>query len=176
MYTVPAGMGLPDKIMWSPEYLSPTEFILILGQGLSGLVTVDLIKFPTFYLAAVRAVEKPYHNCSKDFIIVPDFGPVENGAAMICTMMLFGEFLAAKGILDSDIVPSSIVFTATTPDSSRDEYRLIRRRLIEPYIRTGRLRIERECPNAGGWYSIILEPDTDNLEDVVRDMETEHGT
>jgi len=50
VYAVPAGMGLPDKIMWSPEYLSPTEFILILGQGLSGLVTVDLTKIPHILL------------------------------------------------------------------------------------------------------------------------------
>lgn len=50
VYAVPAGMGLPDKIIWSPEYLSPTEFILILGQGLSGLVTVDLTKIPHILL------------------------------------------------------------------------------------------------------------------------------
>lgn len=43
-------IGLPDKIIWSPEYLSPTEFILILGQGLSGLVTVDLTKIPHILL------------------------------------------------------------------------------------------------------------------------------
>ena len=137
---------------------------------------LELIHVGTDSTLSYAATYCIYHNCSKEYIIVSDFGPVENGAAMIYTMMLFGEFLAAKGILDSDIVPSSIVFTATTPDSSRDEYRLIRRRLIEPYIRTGRLHIERECSNAGGWYSIILEPDTDNLEDVVRDLEAEHGT
>lgn len=50
VYAVLAGMGLPDKIIWSPEYLSPTEFILILGQGLSGLVTVDLTKIPHILL------------------------------------------------------------------------------------------------------------------------------
>ena len=46
VYAVLAGMGLPDKIIWSPEYLSPAEFILVLGQGLSGLVTVNLTKIP----------------------------------------------------------------------------------------------------------------------------------
>ena len=50
VYAVLAGMGLPDKIIWSPEYLSPTEFILILGRGLSGLVTVDLTKIPHILL------------------------------------------------------------------------------------------------------------------------------
>lgn len=46
VYVVPAAIGLPDKITWSPEYLSPAEFVLVLGKGLSGLITVNLTKIP----------------------------------------------------------------------------------------------------------------------------------
>ncbi|MEY8403544.1 hypothetical protein AALA54_09425 [Oscillospiraceae bacterium 44-34] len=114
-----------------------------------------------------------YRNCGNDCIIVSAFGPVDNGTAMIYTMGMFGEYLAAQGILTADIVPSSIVFT--TAVTNQDEDSLMRHRLIETHVRTGFLRIERECPNARGWYSIILESDTDNLKDVVRDLEAEHG-
>ena len=46
VYAVPADCGLPDKGAWSPIYLSLSEFVLVLGQGLSGLVTVNLTKIP----------------------------------------------------------------------------------------------------------------------------------
>lgn len=46
VYAVPAAIGLPDKIAWSPEYLSPAEFVLVLGKGLSDLITVNLTKIP----------------------------------------------------------------------------------------------------------------------------------
>lgn len=115
-----------------------------------------------------------YHNNSREYIIVSAFGPVDHGVAMVYTMAMFGEYLAAQGILTADIVPSSIVFTTAIADEDEDS--LMRHRLIEAHIRTGFLPIERECANAGGWYSIILEPDADNLEAIVRDLEAEHGS
>ena len=117
-----------------------------------------------------------YGNNGKDYIIVSAFDSVDHGTAMIYTMALFGEFLAARGILTSDIVPSSIVFTTATSNGSGDEYSLIRQRLIEAYVRTGCLRIEQECPNAGEWYSIILGPGAHDVVQAVHKLEGKHDT
>lgn len=46
VYAVLADCGLPDKVAWSDSLLSLEEFVLILGQGLGGLVTVNLTKIP----------------------------------------------------------------------------------------------------------------------------------
>ena len=46
VYAVPAMSDLPSKLQWSNDYLSPTSFVLVLGQGLAGPVTVDLTKIP----------------------------------------------------------------------------------------------------------------------------------
>lgn len=46
VYAVPANNGLPDKVMWTDSLLSAAEFVLALGQGLGGLVTVNLTIIP----------------------------------------------------------------------------------------------------------------------------------
>lgn len=44
---VPADMGLPDMAYWRPDYLNGLgDFTLALGQGLTGLVTVNLAVTP----------------------------------------------------------------------------------------------------------------------------------
>ena len=46
VYAVLADCGLPDKVLWTDSLLSVEEFVLVLGQGLAGLVTVNLTKIP----------------------------------------------------------------------------------------------------------------------------------
>lgn len=50
VYATPASCGLPDTVVWSPNYLSSTDFSLILGQGLMGLVKVNLATVPHILL------------------------------------------------------------------------------------------------------------------------------
>lgn len=46
LYTVPAKSDLPNFIPWKDSYLSPDEFVLTLGEGITGPVTVDLVNIP----------------------------------------------------------------------------------------------------------------------------------
>lgn len=47
IHAVPADMGLPDVAHWNPDYLNGLgDFALVLGQGLAGLVTVNLAVTP----------------------------------------------------------------------------------------------------------------------------------
>lgn len=46
LYAVPAKNNLPDFIPWKDKYLSRDEFVLTLGEGIMGLVTVDLANIP----------------------------------------------------------------------------------------------------------------------------------
>lgn len=47
IHAVPANMGLPDIARWDPAYMNGLgDFVLVLGQGLTGLVTVNLAVTP----------------------------------------------------------------------------------------------------------------------------------
>ena len=47
---VPAKDALPDRIDWKEKYLSLDSFVLVLGEGYTGPVTVDLAKIPHILL------------------------------------------------------------------------------------------------------------------------------
>lgn len=50
LYAVPAESDLPELLVWKDEYLSDTSFVLTLGEGFTGPVTVDLAKIPHILL------------------------------------------------------------------------------------------------------------------------------
>ena len=50
VHAVPAKDDLPEYIEWNEEYLSPDSFMLTLGEGYIGPVTVDLAKIPHILL------------------------------------------------------------------------------------------------------------------------------
>ena len=50
LYAVPAESDLPEMLVWKDEYLSDTSFVLTLGEGFTGPVTVDLAKIPHILL------------------------------------------------------------------------------------------------------------------------------
>ena len=50
VHAVPTKDDLPEHIEWKDEYLSPDSFVLTLGEGYIGPVTVDLAKIPHILL------------------------------------------------------------------------------------------------------------------------------
>ena len=50
VYAVPAGDDLPEKLEWKDSYLSPDSFVLTLGKGYTGPVTVNLAHIPHILL------------------------------------------------------------------------------------------------------------------------------
>lgn len=50
LYAVPAESDLPERLVWKDEYLSDKSFVLTLGEGFTGPVTVDLAKIPHILL------------------------------------------------------------------------------------------------------------------------------
>jgi len=50
LYTVPAGNGLPQVLYWEGRYLSADSFVLVLGESLTGRVTVNLAQIPHILL------------------------------------------------------------------------------------------------------------------------------
>lgn len=50
VYAVPADSDLPPLLRWKDEYLSPENFVLTLGESLTGPVEVDLNKIPHILL------------------------------------------------------------------------------------------------------------------------------
>ena len=50
VYAVPAKDDLPEHAEWKAEYLSPDSFVLTLGEGYIGPITVDLAKIPHILL------------------------------------------------------------------------------------------------------------------------------
>ena len=52
LYAVPAESDLPERLVWKDEYLSDKSFVLTLGEGFTGPVTVDLAKIPHILLGS----------------------------------------------------------------------------------------------------------------------------
>ena len=50
VYAVPAASELPALLQWEDKYLSPESFMLVLGEGLLGPVTVNLANIPHILL------------------------------------------------------------------------------------------------------------------------------
>ena len=50
LYTVPAESDLPDFLPWKDKYLSSKSFVLMLGQGYTGPVSVNLADIPHILL------------------------------------------------------------------------------------------------------------------------------
>lgn len=50
VYAVPAGDDLPEVLKWKDSYLSPKSFVLVLGEGYTGPVTVNLAHIPHILL------------------------------------------------------------------------------------------------------------------------------
>lgn len=46
VYAVPAESDFPALLRWKDEYLSPDSFVLVLGESLTGPVTVNLVHVP----------------------------------------------------------------------------------------------------------------------------------
>ena len=50
VYAVPTQTSLPEMLRWSDDYLSPDSFVLVLGESLTGPVTVNLAHIPHILL------------------------------------------------------------------------------------------------------------------------------
>ena len=50
LYAVPAGEDLPEVLKWHDRYLSSDSFVLVLGESLTGPVTVNLAHIPHILL------------------------------------------------------------------------------------------------------------------------------
>ena len=50
LYTVPAGRGLPQALYWNESYLMADSFVIVMGESLTGKVTVNLAKVPHILL------------------------------------------------------------------------------------------------------------------------------
>ena len=50
VYAVPAKSDFPALLPWNDKYLSPESFVLVLGESLTGAVTVNLTNIPHILL------------------------------------------------------------------------------------------------------------------------------
>ena len=98
LHTVPAVSDLPDMIQWKDRYLSQQSFILNLGEGFTGPVTVDLARVPHILLGGatgsgksvllklllMQANKKGAKVCIADFNGGVDFPPVWHKECRMC--------------------------------------------------------------------------------------------
>lgn len=98
LYTVPARTDLPEMIEWSDKYLSRQSFVLTLGEGFTGPVTVDLAKIPHILLGGatgsgksvllklllMQAKKKGAEVCIADFKGGVDFPTVWHQKCRMC--------------------------------------------------------------------------------------------
>ena len=98
LYSVPAQSGLPEQIPWSDTYLSAESFVLTLGEGLLGLVTINLAHVPHILLGGstgsgksvllksllMQALKKGADVSIADFKGGVDFSPIWQERCRMC--------------------------------------------------------------------------------------------
>ena len=98
IHTVPAGNGLPDLLTWDAKYLSRESFVLTLGEGYAGLVSVNLSDIPHILLGGstgsgksvllkvllLQALEKGARVTIADFKGGVDFSPMWHSRCQMC--------------------------------------------------------------------------------------------
>ncbi len=98
IHAVPAVSDLPDTIKWRDKFLSQQSFILNLGEGFTGPVTVDLTRVPHILLGGatgsgksvllklllMQANKKGANVCIADFKGGVDFPPIWHKECRMC--------------------------------------------------------------------------------------------
>lgn len=98
VYAVPAKSDFPALLPWNDKYLSPESFVLVLGESLTGAVTVNLANIPHILLGGstgsgksvllklllMQAVKKGAVACIADFKGGVDFPPVWHEKCRMC--------------------------------------------------------------------------------------------
>lgn len=130
---VPMRSSLPDKVYWKDEYLPEESYVLALGEGLTGRVTLNLAEMPQVLLGGgtgsgkslllkcinMQAIKKKYAVFIADFKGGIDFGPAWHQK---CKMVVEPqELLAVLEELTAEMERRRDLFVATgTPNI--DEY------------------------------------------------------
>ena len=98
LYAVPAGNDFPALLRWKDKYLSPDSFVLVLGESLTGPVTVNLATIPHILLGGstgsgksillklllLQAVKKDALVCIADFKGGVDFPVYWHRSCRMC--------------------------------------------------------------------------------------------
>ena len=58
VYSAPAESDFPALLPWKDKYLSPDNFVLVLGESLTGPVTVNLTNIPISCWAAPQGAAR----------------------------------------------------------------------------------------------------------------------
>lgn len=98
LYAVSAKSDIPDVVCWKEQYLSRDSFVLILGEGHTGSISVNLTKTPHILLGGstgsgksvllklllMQALKKGATVCISDFKGGVDFPPVWHNKCRMC--------------------------------------------------------------------------------------------
>lgn len=145
LYTVPAESDLPDYLPWKDEYLSDKSFVLMLGKGYAGPVSVNLADIPHILLGGStgsgktilmkvmirQAIQKGAEVAIVDFKGGVDFPPFWRDQLRICydnetVLALLDDYIAA--------IESRKTLLFKSGQSNIDEYNLANNAHLPRYI------------------------------------------
>lgn len=140
VYGVPAQNNLPSVLYWDESYLSPDSFVLVLGEGLLGKITVNLAHIPHILLGGstgsgksvllklllMQSLHKGAEVYIADFKGGVDFPKVWHSKCHICTTeealldlldMLVGVIEKRKRLLAETGCPNLDAYNETTGEN-----------------------------------------------------------
>lgn len=140
VYAVPAKSDFPALLPWNDKYLSPESFVLVLGESLTGAVTVNLANIPHILLGGstgsgksvllklllMQALKKGAVVCIADFKGGVDFPPVWHEKCRMCfteedLLYTLGQLVAVleyrKGRLAETGCPNLDAYNEATGDN-----------------------------------------------------------
>ena len=140
VYAVPAKSDFPALLPWNDKYLSPESFVLVLGESLTGAVTVNLANIPHILLGGstgsgksvllklllMQSLRKGAEVCIADFKGGVDFPKVWHQKCRMCfteedLLYTLGQLVAVleyrKGRLAETGCPNLDAYNEATGDN-----------------------------------------------------------
>lgn len=114
-----------------------------------------------------------YRNGKRDFIIASDFGPLEPWMGVMFSIGRAAKYINRTGLMDTEL---TVACLAVTSDSEIYSHSVVRYPISAECVLPDGSCTRRRFKAAEGWVALILGPDADNMEAIVRDLEAEHGT
>lgn len=114
-----------------------------------------------------------YHNGKRDFIIASDFGPLEPRMGVMFSIGRAAKYINWAGLMDTELTVSCL---AVTSDPEIYSHSVVRYPISAECVLPDGSCTRQRFKATEGWIALILGPDADNMEAIVRDLEAEHGS
>lgn len=114
-----------------------------------------------------------YTSGNRYIIVASDFGPLEPRMGVMYSIGRAAKYINRVGRMDTELTVSCL---AVTSDPEIYSHSVVRYPISAECVLPDGSCTRQRFKATEGWIALILGPDADNMEAIVRDLEAEHGS